>query len=288
MEGSKYYNRLLEKLSTKKGIVFLLGHSDSGKTTFCAKLISRALDRSKSAALVDSDVGQSTVGPPSCIGAQVFTAGDKANKVGENFWQLYFVGSTSPRGNFLPMVTGTYSLARRCLEKAGLVIIDTTGLVQGDYGQALKYHKINLISPRYLVLFEKGEELVPYKEIFLNLKNINVCCLEMGKGLNQKSSEQRAMYRQEKFFQYFKAGRQVSLQPRKLGSFPPLSRLLKRIKKFSLLGLCNQDGGMLGLGIFLGLGNEGDLRVYTPVANVSEVRFILLGRIKITTRGKQL
>ncbi len=288
MEACKDYNQLLEKLALKKGIVFLLGHSDSGKTTFSKKLVNLALDRGKKVALVDSDVGQSTVGPPSCIGAQIFISADDKDSFGRFFWKLFFVGSTSPRGNLVPMIAGTCILAKNSLKKADLVIIDTTGLVLGDYGQELKYHKINLISPRHLVLFEKGGELAPYKEIFGKQSNINAYCLEMGEGLGQKSFEQRARYREKSFYQYFKGGIQVSLQPNRLGSFPPFNQFLKRIEKYSLLGLCGLDKNVLGLGIFLGFKKNGSLRVYTPLHAASRVKFLILGRLKITSRGKQL
>jgi len=282
------YDHALEKLSLKKGIVFLLGHSDSGKTTFSKRLASLALKNGRKASVVDSDVGQSTIGPPSCIGAQVFNTVEEADRFGKDFYKLYFVGSTSPRGNLLPMVTGTFLLSKKCLKKTDLVIIDTTGLVLGDYGQTLKYYKVSLISPRHLVLFEREEELRPYKERFFPSKNINILTLKMGRSLKKKTFEQRARNREDRFYSYFKEGFQISLDPKNLGGFPPFSKLLEKVRKFSLMGLCSGEGDMLGLGIFLGFKKNRDLRIYTPVEHPSKIRYIILGRLRITSRGKQL
>ncbi len=269
-------------------MIFLLGHSDSGKTTFCRKLINLAVNQGKPIALVDSDVGQTTIGPPACIGSQIFMDPQDAGRFGQDFCKLYFVGSTSPRGNLLPMVSGTYALAKKSLQDADLVIMDTTGLVLGDYGLALKYHKINLIRPRYLVFFEKSGELGPYREIFFQHKDISIWSLNMGNACPKKTFAQRAKHREQRFFRYFQQGTQIAVSAQDLGSFPPLSQMRKRAKKWTLLGLGDQQGHTLGLGIFLGFTKKRAIRIHTPLPNAEKIKFIIWGNLQITSRGKQL
>ena len=97
--------------------ILLLGATDTGKTTFLTWLANILLVQERRIAIVDADVGQSSLGPPTTIGLSVVT---------EPFQRLqelppatlYFVGATSPRGHLVPMIVGTKRLvdcARRSM-----------------------------------------------------------------------------------------------------------------------------------------------------------------------------
>jgi polynucleotide 5'-hydroxyl-kinase GRC3/NOL9 len=127
--------------------ILLLGATDTGKTTFLTWLANILLVQERRIAIVDADVGQSSLGPPTTIGLSV---------VAEPFQRLqelppamlYFVGATSPRGHLVPMVVGTKRLvdcARKC--DVGQVIIDTCGFISADGGQVLKHYQIDLVDP---------------------------------------------------------------------------------------------------------------------------------------------
>ena len=57
-----------ERLLAKPGVVFLMGGIDTGKTTAGVELVRRAVAEGLSCALVDADIAQSTVGPPTTVG----------------------------------------------------------------------------------------------------------------------------------------------------------------------------------------------------------------------------
>ncbi len=67
MEHEAAYERLL----SNPGIVFLLGGIDTGKTTFGVELAARATAAGIPSAIVDADIGQSTVGPPTTVGLKL-------------------------------------------------------------------------------------------------------------------------------------------------------------------------------------------------------------------------
>ncbi|MBC8389298.1 MAG: hypothetical protein ISS13_00700 [Actinobacteria bacterium] len=71
---------LLEVLSNKQGIIFFLGQTDTGKTTFAKELINKNVDKNKKVAFLDSAVGQSTVGPPA-TGIGIFLDFEENNKI---------------------------------------------------------------------------------------------------------------------------------------------------------------------------------------------------------------
>lgn len=285
----KFFNstqELLEILSNKKGIIFLLGQTDTGKTTFAKELIKRYLEKNKKVAFIDSDVGQSTIGPPTTIGLKLIKCNEDAHN--NNYSNLYFVGSTSPRGYFLPMVIGTYKLSQIFLKSVYSTIIDTTGLVLGDYGQNLKFYKINLILPGYLVIFEREDELKPYREMFKNNKKIKTFIIKIKSDIKERSYAQREEYRGEKFREYFKKGKEQILNLGELSSFPPIVEFKSRIQKFNVLGLEDEYNKLLGIGIFLDFEQNENIKIYTPITNIKKVSFLKLGSIKITKEGKKI
>lgn len=85
-----------EILSHKKPVkVMVMGDVDSGKTSFCTYLLNLALKKGWKTAIIDGDLGQSDIGPPSTIGFSHVTAPlkDPFEIEAEN---AYFVGLTSP------------------------------------------------------------------------------------------------------------------------------------------------------------------------------------------------
>jgi polynucleotide 5'-hydroxyl-kinase GRC3/NOL9 len=89
---------LIDVLETEKGITFLLGATDTGKGTLAKYLIPRLCQRGIKAALVDADIGQSFLGllPRSVSPYSIL------HRIGTNLIppEIFFVGSTTPEGNF--------------------------------------------------------------------------------------------------------------------------------------------------------------------------------------------
>jgi len=75
--------------------VMVIGAADVGKSTFCHFLLRTARAGGRTAALLDTDVGQKTVGPPACV----TPAGGDSSK-------LAFVGTTDPVQGWWRVVDG--------------------------------------------------------------------------------------------------------------------------------------------------------------------------------------
>lgn len=56
------WEELLQRLTSLKGAALFLGRSDSGKTTLVRYLLAELAAREVAVALVDADVGQSSLG----------------------------------------------------------------------------------------------------------------------------------------------------------------------------------------------------------------------------------
>src|SRR4030042_3637783 len=146
---------LLDILKKEKGIVILLGATDTGKSSLINFLILNLCQQGLKVALVDADIGQSSLGPPTTIGFAVFKS-DPDWEVVLSPPEIFFVGSTTPEGHFSIFLKGV----KRMVDKATfygteLILVDTTGFVLGEAGKELKRRKIALLSPRFIFALQK-------------------------------------------------------------------------------------------------------------------------------------
>lgn len=140
--------------------VMCIGALDTGKTTMARRLIETALDAGRSVGYVDSDIGNSSMGPPACVSMRVFrrssdTSGNGAPDA------VHFVGGISPERLVLQQVTATAALVDRARDEADMVVMDTSPMIAGVVGETLKYHKMELCRPDAVVALQRGGELEP-------------------------------------------------------------------------------------------------------------------------------
>jgi len=146
-----------EALEARK--ILVIGANDTGKSSLVLYAANRAAREGRRPAVVDADVGQSDVGPLGTIGMAILR--EPAPTYSElELADAYFVGDKSPVGHLLPMIVGSRLMVDEALEAgAAPVLVNTTGLVEGSVGWALKVHKIEALRPDLLVLIERESEL---------------------------------------------------------------------------------------------------------------------------------
>ena len=179
----------------------VIGRVDTGKSTFCRHLASVALERGLRVGLVDSDVGQSWIGPPTTVGMKIVKGTPAPTLFPDSF---YFVGSVSPGRHLLQTTVGVKRMVESAISSgAELVIIDTTGFVDGPAGRSLKASKIDLVKPDHIVCFQRSSEL----ETLIRGIEPNICRhihrLEPSRRVEKKSQNSRRAYRQKQFERYF-------------------------------------------------------------------------------------
>lgn len=194
------YETLIARVVEKGGTAVALGGMDSGKTTFCKMVAAVAVRFGRTVAYVDTDVGQTTVGPPTTIGLKYIR--DDADLTSEGLSrpdQIYFVGDTSPQGHLLPLVVGSSKLTEEA-RRAGaeVILVDTTGLIGGTLGQILKFHKLEALRPDWVIGFQRGEELDPILGIVRRTMPVEVECLPIPDGVRITNVDERIANRREK------------------------------------------------------------------------------------------
>jgi polynucleotide 5'-hydroxyl-kinase GRC3/NOL9 len=253
----------VDRVLARPGVVVLLGGIDSGKTTLARLLLSVALAHGHEPVLVDLDLGQSTVGPPTTVGLRhLRSSEDLADPFVPD--ELYFVGSTSPRAHLLPLLAGTARLLQEARRRATLIVVDTSGLVAGTVGQVLKFHKLELARPRHVAGLQRGAELEPLLGVARRFTSAEVTALPVHPAVVATGAQQRAEHRRERLARYFSAPlHRYQVCP--LGFMPPLPRGLDHsLLQGLLVGVNDRSGSCLGVGV-LEHGVDA-LRLVTPAS----------------------
>jgi polynucleotide 5'-hydroxyl-kinase GRC3/NOL9 len=274
------FETVIARIVEKGGMAVALGGMDTGKTTFCKMCATVALRVGKSVAILDTDVGQSTIGPPTTIGLRfVSSETDLEPEALARADAIYFVGDTTPQGHLLPQVVGTAKLAAQARESgADLILVDTTGLIGGTLGQVLKFHKLEVLRPDVVVGFQRGGELEPILGIARRSLPVEVESLPVPESVRPTSFDDRIANRQARLKEIFE---------------PPVHRWKVKPSVFLPqippdLDFAMLDGMLVGMedgkGVCIGLGileyREDSLRMISTVAEGAKA--LRLGATRVT------
>ncbi|MCS7120083.1 MAG: Clp1/GlmU family protein [Candidatus Bathyarchaeota archaeon] len=147
-------------LSEKRAkTVLILGGVDVGKTSFSIYLINSALRTGFNVAFVDSDLGQSDVGPPGTLSlANIRESVFDLFKIMPD--DLIFIGVTTPSLATNSVVSGTAALKEKASRAgANFIVINTDGWIEGEEALNFKSELIKSVSPDYIILIGADEKL---------------------------------------------------------------------------------------------------------------------------------
>lgn len=267
---------LAKNLATGSAVM-LLGALDTGKTTMARRITEHALEQGRVVGMVDADVDNSTIGPPTCVGLRVLRDLAELDRITAAD-ALHFVGTLSPSRLVLQQVIATASMVERAKEAgADLVIIDTTATVSGVAGETLKYHKMELCRPERVVALQRGSEMEPIVGMLNRFFSIEIEVLPAEPEVTVRSPDERAARRAEGLSAAF-AGplERWRVRPTVFAPTLPTGLDLERLDQL-LVGVHDGSGHCLGLGRLEY--EEGAVRVLT---NVGEgMKGLRLGSVRI-------
>ena len=289
ISAPKEWFGLLNILEEEKGTAILLGATDTGKSTLAQFLIFNLCKRGLKVALIDADIGQSFLGPPTTIGLSVFKS-DPNWEIVLSPPEIFFVGSTTPEGHFPIHLKGV----KRMVEKAPsygaeVIIVDTTGFILGDAGKELKRRKIDLLSPRFILALQKSDEIEPVLDLYEENPLYKIIRLPLSEQVKPRSMEGRRINRTNKFQEYFKhsvtqelAIENVQIEGEVVdsnGDILPIDWALKI--NGLLVGLKDRNDETLALGLIKNYFEEKKiLRVSTPLREIESVKTIQLSSFR--------
>ncbi len=280
---SEEWKEILTELERNSWLsVYVLGGIDSGKTTFCRFLVDQ-LSRQFSVAYVDCDPGQSVIGPPTTVGLLPFPADSEHPALP----LLRFVGSTSPRGHMLQILSSVKRLAERGWAAGRKLIFDSSGFVLGSVPQEFQFQIIDLLQPNYIVPIQKKDEL---EQLLANFPLPKIRRLRVSPAVSKRTPEERRHYRTRAFQKYFQEVALHRMNFRSLGlhglipSHPGPSR-----GENLLIGLCDPENFLVSLGILRSLDwVHKRISFYAPAFDPSKIASIHFGSLYLDPAGQEL
>lgn len=261
-------------LSPRARSVMLLGGSDAGKTTL-AESLADMLSRKGRVGILDLDMGQSHIGPPTTMAWGLVEGGFKS-------WErikaqeIYFTGALSPPGNMLPSIAGARLLKESALRRCQKLIIDTTGLIGGPLGRLYKQYKIDLLRPDIVLAVQVENELEhiigPYRLMKVpNIIRINVSPFARAKGIPLRTDYRTAIFRS-----YFKDARVFEVDLSRRGV--RYTREHDEPLEGRLMSFRDHMGKDICLGVIEKADANGFLLVRSPLKAGVEYSCVIIGR----------
>lgn len=186
----------------------VLGAVDSGKSSFCTYMTNRLVGEKKKVMILDGDLGQSDVGPPSTIAfasvAKPIT--DLFNLQAKN---AFFIGETTAGNATDKMVQGLASLKKEALSgNPDVLIINTDGWVEGECAVSYKLRLVEELNPDIIFFVQQKDELA---QIFASIPKTRKIIVESPPAIKPRDREKRRGLRELGYKKYLRNPRIQSL-----------------------------------------------------------------------------
>jgi polynucleotide 5'-hydroxyl-kinase GRC3/NOL9 len=272
------WEHLLRELIRSGGAALIIGETDSGKSTLIRYLIKRLISASVTVSLVDSDIGQSALGLPGTICMKSLR--DEKDLAAFRFEKMSFLGTTSP-ARVIPMMIGTVKkMVDVCKKTSEITLVDTTGLVSGSPGKALKTGKIKAVEPENIIAVTHNNEL---DHILNSVAGLHIYRIKTAKAAKTRNRTIRIRYRQARLEDYF--GRRLCdfrLDADHAEFFYLTHSIDLKENEFpegTVIGLNHHDD-TIALGIVTAC-SGGTVLFKSPIRSIKGINRIIFGDIKV-------
>ena len=296
--ADKIAQQLLSRGLMQTGICLILGAADTGKTTLAAALAKRVASRGP-IGIIDADIGQSHIGPPTTVGWALVDSPELDFRVKTSLFSqtsgtfascygfsrlvvggISFVGDVTPVGHLLQLTAAIVQCVQQVSKATKLTIIDTPGFIRGPAATALWWTVQRILKPQLILAVQRSDEL---SDILAGLRSLD-SQLELIKSAPQipvKSPRDRRSYRQSQFSNYFRDSclynislSDIAVQTsRSLSCEGPVGRLA---------GLRDKKGTDMAVGVITDWQNEKDIVIIrAPKINIQQIQCLVIGDVTI-------
>ncbi len=206
-EWEKAITEALTKM-TKPGVIVIVGPVDSGKSSLTAMVANMALSMGLKPAIIDGDIGQADIGPPTFISLSYVTK--------PILWlreltydKIRFVGNITPSYVIHRVITAIKDLVNEATRSSDVIVIDTDGWIYGASAIEYKIDLIRHINPQ--AIFMVGEEIRVITNTFN--KHAFVKALPSPKVIKKRDRDERRLLRCHAYKRYLEKAtiRSISL-----------------------------------------------------------------------------
>jgi polynucleotide 5'-hydroxyl-kinase GRC3/NOL9 len=265
----------------------VMGATDTGKTCLAFSLAERLAAEGLKVGMLDCDLGQSSIGPPCTVGLQY------PLEKGQDLLHptaMVFLGHLSPAGDVGSMIDAGLRLEKLAVElECDLLLIDTSGMVEGGLAALLKRGKIRKLRPDLIISLDEAGET---RHIFKDLEESAYGQLEFVKPSAEarpRGRRERSDYRGELFREYYKAAGELELDLSEISLVPVSNRIPADpgfLQEGHLLGLNDKRGLTLSLAI-LQKRDDRIIALRSPFkGEINQIESVVVGPYKIDAEGR--
>lgn len=232
----------------QRGVCAIIGEVDSGKSSLCTFLANRCLEVEERVGVVDADVGQADIGPPTTLSSSVVKAPIIGlHKIAADL--SFFIGDTSP--SLVPdkVVASVTRLKKSIASLADIVFVNTDGWLA----------EFNALRHKALLLDEIHADLVlslgrSYEIMDPLLERVKVASLRLPSSsfARARSKEERRKSREAGYRRFLEGSHKLEInQGTRLRMFDhPEQTVLPVNRRFRgfVAGLLNQNEELLSIG----------------------------------------
>jgi polynucleotide 5'-hydroxyl-kinase GRC3/NOL9 len=260
--------------------VLVFGPTDVGKNALCTLLINASLKRRVPVCVIDADVGQAEIGPPTSIAMGIPRRPILTLSEIKPYASI-FVGDTTPSRVRDRLIDGVERL--NALSENRFTVINTDGWILGEEAVAFKGELIQAIKPDIVLL------VGPTGTLQNLVADSKVRCQHVAasRSVAVRSRRQRMELRRIGYRRFLRGAVARTYPIRKLNMKPSAQPDWKSftLMKHLIVGLLDSSRFMMQIGIILDL-NSDSVRIY------SRCRFnpdsVEVGKIRLSMDGAEL
>lgn len=256
--------------------VMVMGGPGTGKTAHARDLVGQLAEGPGRVALVSTDMGQQSLGVPTCLSLSIDKPHDQAST-------MYFIGDVTPQGSLLQTVVGTSRLVNRArVDGAETVVVDTAGMIEKEVGRVLKYHEAVAAGADCVVALQRATEL----EAILGLLGgicPHVYREPVAADAKDRKLGQRREFRKKRYQAYFANGESLKFDASRMIGVDWAPDPLKRHQfpePGTLVGLLDDRDFCLGIGVVEKI-LPGHVVVFSPPCDRESVARLKIGKIRL-------
>jgi polynucleotide 5'-hydroxyl-kinase GRC3/NOL9 len=266
----------------REGRTVILGPPDAGKSTLCVYLVNKLLQAGRSLRVIDADIGQADMGPPTTITRAAPTHPIASLQELTSDRRL-FIGHISPSAVEQKLISGIQRLSGK--NGKLLTIINTDGWIAGLDAVRYKLNLLTEVNSDMVLGLAYSRELEPILAgvHFPSMK------IDAAKETLERSRVDRRSIRADGYRRFLEGAvtRRISLKKIQLifpAGLPGASRFNRRTLSNLIVGILDDQDYLAEIGILIDIDPEAAL-IYSRQAGA--FRKIELGYVKLSTSGKE-
>jgi polynucleotide 5'-hydroxyl-kinase GRC3/NOL9 len=274
-----------ETLLQTRGVAVVLGDVDAGKSTLCTYLANRCLRSETRIRIIDADIGQADIGPPtttssSMVSKYIFSLRELKPE------KAYFIGATSPSSVEDKHIQSIMHLNQYLANRDTITIVNTDGWVREEKAAEHKLQLLNTLRPNLALGLSTDHEL----DAILDLQRSPVLRLDASKFGRTRTREERKKTREEGYRRFLQNSSNLEFRINKVKlrmfNLPQQQRIDQGSShRGTLAGLLDSTGALVSIGRVLEIRNE-IIRIRT--AAQGQPATVELGAVVLSSRFEEI